>query len=217
VTAHLEVDLELADIRTSYERAELLESELAADPMVQLRAWLDAAQAAQIIEFNCMTLSTVGADGRPSSRIVLVKGLDHGVVWYTNYNSRKGTELAIHPFACVQFFWAPLERQVRVEGRVEKTSAEQSDRYFASRPRPSRIGAWASPQSEVIKSREILAEAELEFAAQFGEQVPRPAHWGGYRLIPDRVEFWQGRPSRLHDRLRYQKSAESWSIERLAP
>ncbi len=209
--------MELADIRTSYEKAELLEAEVAQDPIEQLRVWFDAAEHAQINEFNCMTLSTVGADGRPSSRTVLVKGIDHGVVWYTNYNSRKGTELAIHPFACVQFFWPALERQVRLEGNVEKTSAEQSDRYFASRPRSSRIGAWASPQSEVIADRAMLAEAELEFAAQFGETVPRPVHWGGYRLIPDRVEFWQGRPSRLHDRLRYSKSEAGWRLERLAP
>ncbi len=210
--------MKLADIRKTYQRSELLESSLARDPIEQLRLWLAEAESAEVDEFNAMTLSTVAADGRPSSRIVLIKGLDHGIVWYTNYNSRKGIELAVHPFACLQFHWIPQERQVRIEGRVEKTSSALSDEYFASRPRSSRIGAWASPQSEVIKNREQLTEAELELAAQFPEAVPRPAHWGGYRLIPDRVEFWQGRPSRMHDRLQYRLAAPgSWVIERLAP
>jgi pyridoxamine 5'-phosphate oxidase len=210
--------LKLADIRKTYQRSELLESSLARDPIEQLRLWLAEAESAEVDEFNAMTLSTVAADGRPSSRIVLIKGLDHGLVWYTNYNSRKGIELAVHPFACLQFHWIPQERQVRIEGRVERTSSALSDEYFASRPRSSRIGAWASPQSEVIKNREQLTEAELELAAQFPEAVPRPSHWGGYRLIPDRVEFWQGRPSRMHDRLRYRLAGpDSWVIERLAP
>ncbi len=210
--------MKLADIRKTYQRAELLESELAPDPIEQLRQWLAQAESDEVEEFNAMTLSTVAADGRPSSRIVLIKGLDHGLIWYTNYNSRKGIELAVHPFACLQFHWVAQERQVRIEGRVEKTSAALSDAYFASRPRSSRIGAWASPQSEVISSRELLTEAELELAAQFPEVVPRPTHWGGYRLMPDRVEFWQGRPSRMHDRLRYGlKPSGGWSIERLAP
>ncbi len=210
--------MKLADIRKTYQRSELLESSLARDPIEQLRLWLAEAESAEVDEFNAMTLSTVAADGRPSSRIVLIKGLDHGLVWYTNYNSRKGIELAVHPFACLQFHWIPQERQVRIEGRVERTSSALSDEYFASRPRSSRIGAWASPQSEVIKNREQLTEAELELAAQFPEAVPRPSHWGGYRLIPDRVEFWQGRPSRMHDRLRYRLAGpDSWVIERLAP
>jgi pyridoxamine 5'-phosphate oxidase len=210
--------LKLADIRKTYQRSELLESALAADPIEQLRCWLAEAEASEVDEFNAMTLSTVAADGRPSSRIVLIKGLDHGLIWYTNYRSRKAIELAVHPFACLQFHWIAQERQVRIEGRVEKTSAALSDDYFASRPRTSRIGAWASPQSEVIANRELLTEAELELAAQFPEAVPRPTHWGGYRLIPDRVEFWQGRPSRMHDRLRYRlELSGEWTIERLAP
>ena len=210
--------MKLADIRKTYQRSELLESEVAGDPIAQLRGWLAEAEAALVDEFNAMTLSTVAADGRPSSRIVLIKGLDHGLIWYTNYQSRKGMELAVHPFACLQFHWVAQERQVRIEGRVEKTSAALSDEYFASRPRSSRIGAWASPQSEVIKSRELLTEAELELTSQFPEAVPRPTHWGGYRLVPDRVEFWQGRPSRMHDRLRYRlESSGEWAIERLAP
>lgn len=210
--------MKLADIRKTYQRSELLEGALARDPIEQLRSWLAEAEASEVEEFNAMTLSTVAADGRPSSRIVLIKGLDHGLIWYTNYKSRKGMELAVHPFACLQFHWVAQERQVRIEGRVEKTSAALSDEYFASRPRTSRIGAWASPQSEVIASRELLTEAELELAAQFPEVVPRPTHWGGYRLIPDRVEFWQGRPSRMHDRLRYRLEVSGvWTIERLAP
>jgi len=165
-----------------------------------------------------MTLATVGDDGRPSTRVVLIKGFDErGIVWYTNYDSRKGRELAAHPFAALQFHWVELERVVRIEGRVDKVSAEESDAYFRTRPLDSRIGAWASPQSEVIASRATLVAKAAKVSAQFLLNPPRPPHWGGYRLTPDRWEFWQGRPSRLHDRLRYRLDAGSWVRERLAP
>jgi pyridoxamine 5'-phosphate oxidase len=165
-----------------------------------------------------MTVATVGADGRPSTRVVLIKGFDaRGIVWYTNYTSRKGRELAVHPFAALQFHWVELERVVRIEGRVEKVSDAESDAYFASRPLDSRIGAWASPQSEVISSRAVLVANAAKYGAQFALNPPRPPHWGGYRLVPDRWEFWQGRKSRLHDRLRYRLDNGQWVRERLAP
>lgn len=168
-----------------------------------------------------MTLATADAAGRPSARIVLIKALDErGFVFFTNYDSRKGREIAENPHAALLFHWIELERQVRIEGRIEKTSAEESDRYFASRPLNSRIGAWASEQSAVLHSRAELEARETEFHARFGEHPPRPAHWGGYRLVPDALEFWQGRPSRLHDRLRYVRDAAApngWRIERLSP
>jgi pyridoxamine 5'-phosphate oxidase len=209
---------ELASLRKSYERAELDEPTAAADPMQQFALWLDQAVAALLPEPNAMTLATVASDGRPSTRIVLVKGFDaRGLVWYTNYQSRKGRELAANPFAALQFHWVELERVVRIEGRVERTSAEESDRYFASRPLDSRIGAWASPQSEVIASRAVLVANAAKASARYLLDPPRPAHWGGYRLMPDAFEFWQGRRSRLHDRLRYRLSAGAWVRERLAP
>lgn len=168
-----------------------------------------------------MTLATVGADGRPSARIVLVKGVDErGFVFFTNYESRKGRDLAAHPYAALLFYWIELERQVRIEGRVEKTSAEESDRYFASRPVGSRIGAWASEQSAVIDSRATLEAREKAFSERYGDDPPRPPHWGGYRVVPDTLEFWQGRPSRLHDRLVYTRDAAAphgWTISRLSP
>ena len=208
----------IADLRKSYERAELDESASHPDPLTQFGQWLQEAIAAQLPEPNAMTLATVDAQLRPSTRVVLIKGLDErGIVWYTNYESRKGQELAGNPYAALQFHWVELERVVRIEGRVEKVSAEQSDAYFASRPLDSRIGAWASPQSQVIAGRSVLVANAAKFGAKFVLQPPRPPHWGGYRLLPDRWEFWQGRKSRLHDRLRYRLEGSSWVRERLAP
>lgn len=209
---------QLAALRKSYERAELDESASASDPFDQFRLWLDQAIDAKLPEPNAMTLATVGADGRPSTRIVLIKGLDaRGVVWYTNYESRKGRELALHDAAALQFHWVELERVVRIEGRVEKVSAEESDAYYASRPLDSRIGAWASPQSQVIESRAVLVANVAKVSARFLFAPPRPPHWGGYRLTPEAWEFWQGRRSRLHDRLRYRRVDGDWLRERLAP
>jgi pyridoxamine 5'-phosphate oxidase len=210
--------MSIHDLRKSYERAELDESASLADPLQQFSLWFQQALDAQLPEPNAMTLATVGANGRPSTRVVLVKAFDErGIVWYTNYDSRKGRELAAHPFAALQFHWVELERVVRIEGAVEKTSAEESDAYFASRPLDSRIGAWASPQSEVIPSRTTLVANAAKASARFLLNPPRPPHWGGYRLVPDRWEFWQGRKSRLHDRLCYRLDNTSWVRERLAP
>ena len=208
----------LADLRKSYERAELDESASLPDPTAQFELWLQQAISGELPEPNAMTLATVGADGRPSTRVVLIKGCDaRGLVWYTNYHSRKGRELAAHPQAALQFHWVELERVVRIEGRVEKVDAAESDAYFASRPLDSRIGAWASPQSEVIPSRSVLVANAAKYGAQYLLNPPRPPHWGGYRLVPDRWEFWQGRRSRLHDRLQYRLEAHQWIRERLAP
>jgi pyridoxamine 5'-phosphate oxidase len=210
---------DIADLRKSYERAELNESASAADPMLQFDQWLKEAIASEVPEPNAMTLATVGSDLRPSTRVVLIKGYDaQGIVWFTNYNSRKGQQLAGNPFAALQFHWVELERVVRVEGHVEKVSEAESDAYFHSRPLDSRIGAWASPQSQVIDGRGTLVANAAKYGAQFLLQPPRPSHWGGYRLVPDQWEFWQGRKSRLHDRLRYrQESTGAWVRERLAP
>ncbi len=208
----------IANLRKSYERAELDESASAPAPLDQFGLWLQQALDAQLPEPNAMTLATVGANGRPSTRVVLIKGFDaRGVCWYTNYASRKGRELAGSPFAALQFHWVELERVVRIEGRVEKVSAEESDAYFQSRPLDSRIGAWASPQSEVIASRAVLVANAAKVGAKFLLNPPRPPHWGGYRLVPDTWEFWQGRKSRLHDRLRYRLAGSDWVRERLAP
>jgi pyridoxamine 5'-phosphate oxidase len=208
----------LAELRKSYERGELDEGSCADDPLRQFETWLDQAIKAQLPEPNAMTLATVGADGRPSTRIVLVKGVDaRGLVWYTNYDSRKGRELAHEPHAALQFHWVELERVVRIEGQVEKVSAEESDAYYVTRPLDSRIGAWASPQSQPITSRAVLVANAAKAAARHGLNPPRPPHWGGYRLVPDRWEFWQGRRSRLHDRVRYALEAGRWVRQRLAP
>ena len=209
---------QIADLRKSYERAELSEEASHADPLRQFEQWLEEAIAGQVPEPNAMTLATVGSDLRPSTRVVLVKGYDaRGIVWFTNYESRKGQELAGNPFAALQFHWVELERVVRIEGRVEKVAPEESDAYYASRPLDSRIGAWASPQSQVIPSRTVLVANAAKYGAQFMLNPPRPPHWGGYRLVPDQWQFWQGRKSRLHDRLRYTLAGGQWVRERLAP
>jgi pyridoxamine 5'-phosphate oxidase len=213
------MDNDIAALRKSYERAELDETSTQADPLAQFSRWFSEALKSQLPEPNAMTLATVGENGRPSTRVVLIKAFDaRGITWYTNYESRKGRELAANPFAALQFHWAELERVVRIEGRVEKTSAAESDEYFASRPLDSRIGAWASPQSQVIESRGVLMANVARCAAKFMLHPPRPPHWGGFRLVPDAWEFWQGRKSRLHDRLRYRRLDDgSWLRERLAP
>jgi pyridoxamine 5'-phosphate oxidase len=209
---------DISKLRKSYERAELDEQAAAADPLRQFETWMSAAIAAQLPEPNAMTLATVGPDGRPSTRVVLIKGYDErGIVWFTNYDSRKGRELALHPFAALQFHWVELERVVRIEGSVTRVDDAESDAYFHSRPLDSRIGAWASPQSQVIDSRTVLVTNAARYAAQFMLKPPRPPHWGGFRLQPDAWEFWQGRKSRLHDRLRYRKEGGDWTRERLAP
>jgi pyridoxamine 5'-phosphate oxidase len=209
----------IADLRKSYERDALDESASHADPLQQFDQWLTQAIASQVPEPNAMTLATVASNLRPSTRVVLIKGYDQrGITWYTNYASRKGLELAGNPYAALQFHWVELERVVRIEGTVEKVSPQESDAYFDSRPLDSRIGAWASPQSEVIVGRATLVANAARYAAQFLLQPPRPPHWGGYRLRPDHWQFWQGRKSRLHDRLRYTLQPDSgWLRERLAP
>ena len=209
---------EIASLRKSYERDELDEHAAAEQPLQQFNTWLAQAISAQLPEPNAMTLATVGADGRPSTRVVLIKGVDErGLVWYSNFNSRKGQELAHNRFAALQFHWVELERVVRIEGAVEKVADAEADAYYASRPLDSRIGAWASPQSQVIGSRAVLVAQAARYAAQFALSPPRPPHWGGYRLVPDTWEFWQGRKSRLHDRLRYRLADGHWQRQRLAP
>ncbi len=209
----------IANLRKSYERAELDESASHSDPLQQFDQWLNEAITAQVPEPNAMTLATVGSDLRPSTRVVLIKGYDaQGITWYTNYASRKGRELSGNPFAALQFHWVELERVVRIEGVVERVSDQESDAYFATRPLDSRLGAWASPQSSVIGGRAELVANAAKYAAQFLLQPPRPPHWGGYRLKPERWEFWQGRKSRLHDRLRYVWAPDGqWVRDRLAP
>jgi pyridoxamine 5'-phosphate oxidase len=209
----------VSSLRRDYARASLSEADVDADPIRQFGLWLQEAMAAEVPDPTAMTLATATPDGRPSARVVLLKGFDAGgFTFYTNDESRKGRELAANPHAALVFYWPELERQVRVEGAVTPAGDAESDAYFASRPLGSRLGAWASPQSEVIAGREVLDRAVAELAARFGGEVPRPPHWGGYRVSPDAVEFGQGRPSRLHDRLRYARRPEGgWLRERLAP
>jgi pyridoxamine 5'-phosphate oxidase len=210
----------IADIRIEYKRHSLSEKDVQHDPIRQFDLWWTEAISSQIEEVNAMTLATASSDGLPSARIVLLKGFtEEGFVFFTNYNSFKGQQLDENPRACLVFFWKELERQVRITGLIEKVSAEESDVYFSSRPESSRIGAWASPQSKVIESRNILETTEAELQKAFeGKEIPRPLHWGGYRLKPVSVEFWQGRQSRLHDRIHYSlEGTGNWRIERLAP
>jgi pyridoxamine 5'-phosphate oxidase len=210
--------MNIADLRKSYEKAELSEDASASDPLKQFERWLNEAIQSEVPEPNAMTVATVASNLRPSTRVVLIKGYDErGIVWYTNYDSRKGQELAGNPFAALQFHWVELERVVRIEGRMEKISDAESDAYFHSRPLDSRIGAWASPQSQVIDGRTVLVTNAAKYAAQFMLNPPRPPNWGGYRLVPDEWQFWQGRRSRLHDRLRYRINEGDWLRERLAP
>lgn len=209
---------QLADLRKDYALKTLEEKDAASDPMQFFGLWMVEAIHAQVPEPTAMNLSTVDARGRPSARIVLLKGVDkRGFVFYTNYESRKGRELAANPHAALTFLWKELERQVRVEGTVEKVTAKESEEYFATRPLGSRIGAWASPQSQVIEDRGWLERRWEAFEKQYGEQPPLPPHWGGYRVNPDYIEFWQGRRSRLHDRIAYALRDGAWSVSRLAP
>ncbi|MBN8825491.1 MULTISPECIES: pyridoxamine 5'-phosphate oxidase [unclassified Spirosoma] len=209
----------ISELRNEYTLNGLDRADVLPDPVAQFRVWFDAALQAKVPEPNAMHVSTVTNEGRPDGRIVLLKDVsDQGFTFYTNYESRKGRELTNHPFASLTFFYPELERQIRIEGRVEKVSNEDSDAYFSSRPRGSQIGAWVSHQSEVIGSREVLENRQRELETQFaGQAIPRPPYWGGFRVVPDAIEFWQGRPSRLHDRIRYSKVEGAWIIERLSP
>jgi pyridoxamine 5'-phosphate oxidase len=209
----------LADLRKDYRQQQLLESEVDPDPIGQFRHWFEQAVQAEIIEVNAMTLATVTLEGKPSARMVLLKDFNsQGFAFFTNYQSCKGNELEHTPAAALVFWWAELERQVRIEGQIHKVSAQESDRYFNVRPWGSRLGAWASEQSRVIRDRSVLENRLQQLEQEYqGREVPRPPHWGGFRLCPNRIEFWQGRPNRLHDRLNYRWVDEKWLLERLSP
>ncbi|SDC81320.1 Pyridoxamine 5'-phosphate oxidase [Algoriphagus faecimaris] len=210
--------MNIASIRKEYSLRSLEIEDVLNDPLSQFRNWMKEAMKSEVLEVNAMTLSTLSLDGFPNARIVLLKEVDHGFVFFTNYESEKGQELSKNPFAALTFFWAELERQVRVTGKVERISGKESDDYFFSRPVGSQIGAWTSPQSQKIGSREVLDQRLKETETRFAsEQISRPPFWGGFRLIPNKVEFWQGRPSRLHDRILYEAKETDWQISRLAP
>lgn len=210
--------MSIADIRKDYQLKSLTEAEVAKNPFAQFSVWWDEAVSSAIDEVNAMALSTVSAEGRPSSRIVLLKGFDEqGFVFFTNYNSDKGKQIEKQQFVSLLFFWKELERQVRIEGIATKVATDESDAYFNSRPVGSRLGAWASPQSQKITDRSVLEQALESIKAEYGELIPRPPHWGGYRVMPSRIEFWQGRSSRLHDRIMYEQVDGNWQISRLAP
>jgi len=208
----------IAQLRKNYTFGQLSETDVPGNPLPLFKLWFDQAVRAECPEPNSMTLATADKDGNPSARIVLLKGADQdGFTFFTNYESQKGKDLAVRPQAALLFHWHELERQVRIQGLVERVSVAESDEYFHSRPSASRIGAWASPQSSAIPNREFLEEAEKRFKAEFGDAPPRPQHWGGYRLRPTEMEFWQGRPSRLHDRIHYKLDESTWRVNRLAP
>jgi pyridoxamine 5'-phosphate oxidase len=214
------MNLSIADLRQNYTRDGLTEANADRNPFKQFNLWFEQAIAAQLLEPNAMTLATVTPEGNPSARIVLLKHYDErGFVFFTNYKSTKGQHLEVHPRGALVFWWDVLERQVRLEGEVEKVPPEDSDKYFVSRPLNSQLGSWASLQSQVVESREVLEQRIAEFQEKYAEQtIPRPSYWGGFRLFPDLIEFWQGRPSRLHDRLRYRRlQDDSWLRERLCP
>lgn len=211
--------MSIAGIRKDYSHASLSESDVDRDPIRQFGKWFDEALKAHVPEANAMSVATVGANGRPSSRILLIKEFDErGFVWFTNYASRKGRELAANPYAALLFHWIELERQVRIEGKVEQVTAEESEAYFHSRPLLSRLGAIASEQSRPVANRDVLESRFTQVKEQFGTDPKRPKHWGGYRLVPDAIEFWQGRSSRMHDRILYTRQGDgSWQIQRLQP
>ncbi len=208
----------IADIRRDYSLLSLSENDMAVNPIEQFARWWNDAINSEIAEVNAMTLATATKDGKPSARIVLLKGFDeNGFIFFTNYESHKGKELEENPYAALIFFWKEIERQIRIEGEVKKIDAAESDAYFNSRPEGSRIGAWASPQSNIIANRELLEQNVKQYAEEFKNSIPRPPFWGGYRVMPLKIEFWQGRSNRLHDRIQYTKTEGSWKVDRLAP